>query len=76
MRTRLVIPLDAYKVLRSACNEGCPEHPLLRTGVILRTNGAEYVNLYCNHSEAQSLIEFAWRNAREAASHIKLVFEH
>jgi hypothetical protein len=72
MRTLVVMPMTAYRTLRPMCNAGSPEYSLLKTAVILRHNGSEDVNLFCDNADAQSLVDFASRRCPQLASQIKV----
>lgn len=72
MRTLVVMPMTAYRTLGSMCNAGSPEYSLLRTAVILRHDGTQDVNLFCEDADAQSLVDFASHRCPQVASQIKL----
>jgi hypothetical protein len=72
MTSRVVMPIAAYKVLRFMCRVGSVEHRLLKTAFLVHDNGREIVALYCDDTDAQSLIDFASRRCPEVVSKIKL----
>jgi hypothetical protein len=73
MRTVIVMPIAAYKVLRFLCDVGSPENRLLETAVIIRNSGTEQVRLFCDDpADAQSLLDFASRKCPRVVSRIKL----
>jgi hypothetical protein len=73
MRTVMVMPIAAYKVLRFLCDVGSPEYRLLGTAFIVRNSGTEQVRLFCDDpADAQSLLDFASRKCPQVVSRIKL----
>jgi hypothetical protein len=72
MIIRVVMPIAAYKVLRFVCHVNSVEHRLLKTAFIFHDNGREIVALYCDDTDAQSLMDFAGRRCPEVVSKIKL----
>ena len=72
MRTLLVMPIAAYKVLRFMCDVDSPEYRLLKTASIVHYNGTETATLCCDDADAQSLLDFASRRCPQIVSRIKL----
>jgi hypothetical protein len=67
------MPMNAYIVLRSMCDApGSPEYSMLRTGFIVRDKGTEDVTLFCNHADADLLLDLASRKCPQLRSQIKL----
>jgi hypothetical protein len=66
------MPMTTYRTLRSMCIAGSLEYSLLKTAVILRHDGSEDVNLFCDNAGAQSLVNFASRRCPQLVSQIKL----
>lgn len=72
MRTLVVMPMTAYRMLRSMCDTGSLEYRWLRTGFIVSHDGTDDVNVFCDNADAQSLVDFASRRCPQLVSQIKL----